>query len=55
MRTFWMIDVILLSSAISTCPVSGIFIKEKKKGTHMAWYNYVALQSKRTVQENTYS
>lgn len=54
MRTFWMIDVILLSGAISTCPVSGIFIKEKKD-THMAWYNYVAPQSKRTVQENTYS
>lgn len=43
-----MIDVILLSGAISTCPVSRIYIKEKKD-THMAWCNYVALQSKRTI------
>lgn len=43
-----MIDVILLSSAISTCPVLRIYIKEKKD-THMAWCNYVALQIERTI------
>lgn len=31
------------------------YLLKKKKDTHMAWYNYVAFQSKRTVQENTYS
>lgn len=39
MRTFWMIDVILLSSAISACPASEIYIKEKKK-THI-WLSVI--------------